>query len=135
MADADERCRRHYQESLARDGFDVVTVSNGIECVEALRECPPDVLILDLYLPWGGADGVLAIMAEDPELARIPVLVHTMCRDPQIWKAIGSLRVSDFHYKPVTPEHLSRRLGVLVNYRRILAAAENRDRDDAEVLR
>jgi hypothetical protein len=32
-------------------------------------------LILDLHLPWGGADGLLAVMRDDLRLARIPVIL------------------------------------------------------------
>ena len=34
-----------------------------------MREHAPDVLVLEPQLPWGGGEGVLAIMGEIPELA------------------------------------------------------------------
>ena len=40
--------------------------SSGLECVARLRERVPDVLVLEPQLPWGGGEGVLAIMGEVP---------------------------------------------------------------------
>jgi len=75
VADADqsilERCERY--SSLK--GISLRTATGGIECLAELRRWFPDVLVLDMHLPWGGGDGVLSVMREDDLLARIPVVV------------------------------------------------------------
>lgn len=75
VADADEgmleRCKRH--SSL--NGIALRTATGGIECLAELRRWFPDVLVLDMHLPWGGGDGVLTVMREDDLLARIPVVL------------------------------------------------------------
>jgi len=40
-----------------------------------MREFRPDVLILEHKLPWGGGDGVLARLREDPHFAMTPVIL------------------------------------------------------------
>ena len=82
MADPDESLQPVYREPLAQEGFDVVAARSGLECVARLRERVPDVLVLEPQLPWGGGEGVLAIMGEVPALANVPVMVLTSCRDP-----------------------------------------------------
>ena len=42
-----------------------------------LREETPDVLVLDPGLPWGGGDGVLALMREDKTVPKVPTLLHS----------------------------------------------------------
>ena len=69
MADPDESLQPVYREPLGQEGFDVVVARTGLECVARLRERVPDVLVLEPQLPWGGGEGVLAIMGEVPELA------------------------------------------------------------------
>ena len=56
-----------------------------MECLKALRETPPDVLVLDTELKWGGADGVLAVMDEEDGLSKIPVVLlnDTEIRGPE----------------------------------------------------
>lgn len=76
IADHDESLRRRYQRVLFQVGFDVETVSGGVDCIARLRECPPDVLVLEAELPWGGSSGVLALMGEESDVPRVPVLMH-----------------------------------------------------------
>ena len=69
MADPDECLPLAYRESLSREGFELVTAASGLECVARLRERVPDVLVLEPQLPWGGGDGVLAMMGEVSDVA------------------------------------------------------------------
>ena len=56
-------------------GHEALVVSSGLECIACLRDCPPDVLVLSCELLWGGAEGVLEIMDEEPTLNAIPVIL------------------------------------------------------------
>jgi DNA-binding response OmpR family regulator len=64
-----------YQRYFSRLGWMVQTAQGAIECLELFQRRLPDVLVLDLRLPWGGADGLLAVMREEPELARVSVIL------------------------------------------------------------
>jgi CheY-like chemotaxis protein len=60
---------------LADRGLCVETASDGLDCLAKLRTFAPDVLLLDLYLPWGGGDGVLARLREESDGAAVPVVL------------------------------------------------------------
>ncbi|HKB02906.1 MAG TPA: hypothetical protein VKD90_11845 [Gemmataceae bacterium] len=60
--------------TLLEEDCEVVAARNGLECVGKLRTAPPDLLVLVPPLLWGSESGVLAVMQEDPELRRVPVL-------------------------------------------------------------
>ena len=77
VADPDEYLLRHYRDYLEQHGCQVMTVTSGVDCVEKLRATDWDVLVLEPSLPWGGGDGVLAVMHEDQNILRIPVIVLT----------------------------------------------------------
>src|SRR5437867_12704012 len=53
VADSSLALLNSYRKFLARDGFDVVTVSDGLECLAKLRTYVPDMVVIDLDLPWG----------------------------------------------------------------------------------
>ena len=53
------------------------SVESGVDCLRELRQSPPDVLALALDLPWGGGDGVLAVMGQESRLNAIPVILLT----------------------------------------------------------
>ena len=119
MADPDESLHPVYREPLARDGFEVVSAFNGLECVARMRERVPDLLVLEPRMPWGGGDGVLAIMGEDPGFATIPVMVLTSCRNPHNLNGVARFPISDYQVKPLTPDRLAGRLRTLLNYPRL----------------
>jgi CheY-like chemotaxis protein len=116
MADPDESLPAVYREPLLRDGFELVTAVNGLECVARLRECEPNVLVLEPRIPWGGGDGVLAMMGEDPDLAIIPVMVLTTWRDAYALNGVARFPISDYHVKPLPPDRLAGRLRNLLDH-------------------
>lgn len=67
--------RNRYCDYLARNGFRVSDVENGLECLAALQQQPPDILVLHRDLLWGGGDGVLTVMRQDSGWSLIPVVL------------------------------------------------------------
>lgn len=62
--------------SLMRElGHELRIVGTGLECLDALRDFVPDILVLERNLLWGGGDGVIARMSEEPELSEIPIIL------------------------------------------------------------
>jgi CheY-like chemotaxis protein len=116
MADPDESLPPLYREPLLREGFQLVTAVSGLECLARLRERVPDVLVLEPHLPWGGGDGILAMLDGTPELAHIPVMVLTSCRDAHVLQGVARFPISDYHVKPLAPDRLAGRLRSLLDH-------------------
>ena len=136
MADPDESLQPLYREPLLQDGFELATASSGLECVARLRERVPDVLVLEPQLPWGGGDGVLAMMGEVPQLATVPVMVLTSCRDPRLLEAVARFPVSDYQLKPLTPDRLAGRLrSILAHPKLRFTMAEQNGRLECSIAR
>lgn len=106
IADPSDVLRAVYREFLTWQGFTVATAADGLQCVAQLRRFRPRVLVLDAALPMGGGDGVLALMHEDPRIARIPVVVLTARRDRDKLKQVLAFPVEAVHAKPLKPSHL-----------------------------
>ena len=75
IADCDESVLKRCAEDCFHRSIALRSATGGVDCLAELRRWPPDVLVLDAELPWGGGDGVLEIMGEDDALARIPVVL------------------------------------------------------------
>lgn len=136
MADPDESLQAMYRGPLVHEGFEVVPALNGLECLARLRERVPDVLVLEPHMPWGGGDGVLAIMGEDPGLAIIPVMVLTSCRDPDVLKGVGRFPISDYHLKPLGPDRLVGRLRTILAHPKLrFTLAEQTGRLECSIAR
>jgi len=136
MADPDESLQPLYREPLLQDGFELATASSGLECVARLRERVPDVLVLEPKLPWGGGDGVLAMMGEVPQLAAVPVMVLTSCRDPRLLEAVSRFPVSDYQLKPLAPDRLAGRLRAILAHPKLrFTMAEQNGRLECSIAR
>jgi DNA-binding response OmpR family regulator len=77
IADCDSEFLDIAKRFMNQCGHDALVASSGLECIACLRDCPPDVLVLSCELPWGGTEGVLEIMNEEPRLNSIPVILVT----------------------------------------------------------
>ena len=136
IADPEEEHQPAYRDPLAQAGFDVVTAFSGLECVARLRDRVPDALVLEPHLPWGGGDGVLALMGEDPRLAAIPVMVLTSHDKSDALSRVARFPISSFHLKPLAPDRLAAKLRNLVAHpRRRFGLAEQTGRLEAAIAK
>ncbi len=126
IADPDESLMAEYREH-SREDFEIVTAPNGLECVDRLREQAPDVLVLEPQLPWGGGDGVLAMMHDVLGLANVPVMILTSCSDLLVLDNISCFPISAFHPKPLLPAQLVRRLHRLLENHRSRSRCEEQN--------
>lgn len=92
IADADEALFALLQSFLWDRGHEAEFASDALKCLTMLREFVPDVLVLDRDLLWGGCDGVMAHMCEDPDLAAVPVILVANEDAPNIG---GKLQVEE----------------------------------------
>jgi CheY-like chemotaxis protein len=64
------------EAELGDAGYGVVTAANGRQGLERLSETPrPDLVLLDMMMPVMTGPEMLAVMAADPDLRRLPVIV------------------------------------------------------------
>jgi carbon storage regulator CsrA len=113
IADTDDYLVATYREHLCRHGAVVSTATTGLACVDRLRDFVPDVLVLDPDILWGGGDGVLAVMHEEPAIRPAFVLLLARRRDRGLLYRISSFRVDDYQAKPLSPERLMGRICTL----------------------
>ncbi len=77
ITEADKELAGLYREFFSDWGIEVETAADGLECLDKLRRFEPHVLVLDLELPWGGGEGVLARMREDVDVPLVPLVFVT----------------------------------------------------------
>ncbi len=114
IADPDEYLLDHYRNYLEQHSFEVATATTGVECVERLRECAPDVLVLEPSIPWGWGDGVLAMMHEESDIPLVPVIVLTYGRDRSVLYQLAPYKIDDYQVKPLRANRLAQRIRSLV---------------------
>jgi DNA-binding response OmpR family regulator len=74
IADPDEEERGLMRAILKLAGFDVIEATNGHQAVKLVRECAPDLLVIDLALSrLQGNDGIQRIRRETA-LPKLPIV-------------------------------------------------------------
>lgn len=75
LAEDDRFLRKAAEAMLTREGFAVLTASDGEEALAVARGQRPDLILLDLIMPKRHGFEVLKGLKEDPATAAIPVIV------------------------------------------------------------
>jgi DNA-binding response OmpR family regulator len=106
IADSDLKLLGRYELFLEGSGLEVVTANTALQCVELLRDCEPDVLVLEAELPWGQGDGVLDLMQTEPDVPVCPVIVLSSRPEAEGMHQVGAIEVAEYHQKPMSPKLL-----------------------------
>lgn len=105
IAGADTSTVNRLASHLTDCGHKPEVTETGLECVAALRESVPDLLILDICILWGGGAGVMAVMDGDPKLAEIPVVLFATGNQPLDFRKHPRIVAS--LTRPAQPQDLS----------------------------
>lgn len=100
---------------LRREGYDLVTVQNGAQVIDTVRETVPQLLVLDAMLP--GKDG-FAILGELRAAAfgrHLPVLVLTAKGQQADRRRMMTLGADAFVTKPFSNRDLLERIARLLS--------------------
>jgi len=98
--------------NLTKEGYQVITATEGQQALKYAREEKPDLIILDIMLP--GMDGydVCRILKADRETAGIPVIMLSAKGDV-LDKVVGlELGAEDYVTKPFSPREMVARVKV-----------------------
>ena len=88
VVDDDPNIRRMIVAALKRDGYRFVEAANGREALDAMRREHPNAVVLDLMMPIASGWDVLKERAGDSELMKIPVIVVSATRSPELASAM-----------------------------------------------
>jgi CheY-like chemotaxis protein len=88
VVDDDPSIRRMIVAALKRDGYVFHEAPNGKEALELMRREHPNVVVLDLMMPVLSGWDVLQARALEPDLKKIPVIIISANRAPEVATAV-----------------------------------------------
>jgi two-component system, OmpR family, alkaline phosphatase synthesis response regulator PhoP len=133
VVDDDPKIVRLVRTYLERDGFSVVTASDGPSALDAIERHVPALVVLDLMLPEIDGRAIIRAVRRDEEAAAIPILVVS-ARNSTLDR-IGGLEdgADDYLPKPFSPAELVLRVKAIL--RRTADAASSQPEVSAAAAR
>jgi DNA-binding response OmpR family regulator len=110
VVDDEAEIRELVGEFLQRRGYQIKTAANGEEGLSLIRQSPPDLALLDIYMP--GMNGVELLRQISKSHPSVGVIMLTASQDEPLLKAALDLGAFDVLSKPVDLKQLE--LAVLV---------------------
>ena len=117
IADDDPIVRSFLDALLTDAGYEVITASDGEKALAGVREQKPDLVILDLVMPYRDGFEVCRAIRSTPEVRSVPVIILSMKdRESDALKAFD-LGADEFIRKPFNPLELLARIKKLLAQR------------------
>ncbi|MEK7366797.1 MAG: response regulator [candidate division NC10 bacterium] len=99
---------------LKERGLEVVIAANGLEALELTRRDRPDLVLLDIMLPWLNGFEVARVLKADAATRHIPIVFLTV-KDRIQDKILGfEIGADDYITKPFNWDELLARVGVVL---------------------
>lgn len=99
---------------LERAGMDVRAVRTGAECLAAVRECAPDLVVLDLGLPDADGTEICRQLRAESECYVLMLTGRTDEVDVLVGLAVGA---DGYMAKPFSPRELTARVQTMLRRR------------------
>ncbi len=93
---------------LRRDGLEIETAADAVIALRSIMDHLPDLILLDVEMPYMGGLEVLKVLKSDPLTSHRPVIVLTSRTDEDCYAEAKRLGADAFLTKPVSKEHLLR---------------------------
>jgi two-component system alkaline phosphatase synthesis response regulator PhoP len=132
IVDDDPDIREGIVAVLETNDYHLATASNGIECMEHIRDEAPDLLILDMLMPRMDGFAVIRELRSDPDFAGIPIIILTTVIEDAAYRRYEletgvAMDVSNYIEKPAPPAELLRRVSAIVDQPYIIVADDDPD--------
>ena len=111
---ADDSAGQRKLLELMLSDFQVVTAENGDDVLNYLEHGSPDLLLLDLNMPFASGLEICKQVKESLKLAS-PVVIMTSLTDEKTQKAVTAAQADALLYKPVDRTTLRETLERLLN--------------------
>lgn len=116
VVDDEDVTREILQILLEMEGFTVYAAADGLEALDKVAECRPDLIVLDLMMPRLDGLGVCKRLRAEPKTADLAIIL--LSGNSQDRAVTAGLRAGANAYlmKPIDPPLLLREIGKYLNH-------------------
>ena len=106
VVDDDESMTDLLRMHLRRDGLEIEIAADAAIALRCILAQAPDLIILDIDMPYMGGLEVLKALKSDPASSRKPVIMLTSHTDDETFSEAKKLGADAFLNKPVKKEQV-----------------------------
>lgn len=96
--------------ALESEGYEVETAADGVRLIPKIRECKPQLILLDVLVPWVRGVDLCKTIKESPDLKDIPVFFVTALNSPEDQERGFSAGACEYIGKPIDLNDLFTRI-------------------------
>ena len=104
IVEDDLALQNFYDRVLQRVGYEVHIAIDGEQAIEYLHNHEPDLIVLDMRLPYINGQYILDFIAEDERLADSHVVIATASQEYEQY--VTKVSSAEFLLKPVLPDQI-----------------------------
>ncbi len=121
---------RQYLKRLLKEFYEVETVSNGAEALDAIRRQMPDLVLSDVMMPVMDGMALLSSIREDPIMASMPVILLSARAGEEAQVEGLDTGADDYLIKPFSARELIARVSAALKIAQLRATSETLIREE-----
>jgi two-component system response regulator MprA len=99
LVEDDPSVRESMAQVIELGDYGVITAEDGLDAMEKLKACKPDLIILDLMMPGMDGETFVREAHQRPDLKKIPILIISASDD--LAGVAKRINVDGFINKPI----------------------------------
>ena len=111
VVDDEPTIREYLRQELESEGYNVLEAENGLEAISKAKELVPDLVILDVMMPLMNGFDAAAVLKNDPQTMKIPIVILSIIEDLERGYRIG---INRYLKKPIEADVLLNEVASLV---------------------
>ncbi|MCC5899676.1 MAG: PAS domain S-box protein, partial [Phormidium sp. BM_Day4_Bin.17] len=112
VVDDDEHVRELLRQSLEAQGYHVRQAKDGVEAIMEVKRSRPDLIVLDVMMPYIDGFDVAAVLKNEPQTMGIPILVLSIVEDRERGYRSG---IDRYLKKPIDRQGFLQEVGSLLS--------------------
>ncbi len=130
----DSPMNRKFAERILKDEYHVVSADSGKQALELLEEYEPKLILLDFRMPEMDGAETMERIRENPDWAKIPVIILTADSAPETEKEFFEMGAADFIAKPFVPMTVKSRISRLIELYGLRLELEDKLEEKSKLL-
>ena len=112
VVDDEPTIREYLRQELESEGYHVEEAENGLDAISQAKVLMPDLVILDVMMPLMNGFDAAAVLKNDPQTMKIPIVILSIIEDLERGYRIG---INRYLKKPIEADVLLNEVASLVS--------------------